>query len=244
MELFIFKNTPVYSFMHTVGRIVHVTPIPHTTHITFSNLRTVANISVCNILLSWEESHGKHSRASHSNGTSVVSLLQLWDSMSTQPHSALLQFPHQPRHRGQVVWRSKRETSAPLEWGRPISSTQHKHTHQHRTQLSSQVLHMTWKGFAITCPTKRTKPTLCAKLFNVSKTGTFTSPGWGFFPPFILSSPFSLHRDHLQTAMLISNSLHSVLKLKITPKNLVKRKTEWAHMHFIILVILVYFNYI
>lgn len=143
MELFIFKNTPVYSFMHTVGRIVHVTPIPHTTHITFSNLRTVANISVCNILLSWEESHGKHSRASHSNGTSVVSLLQLWDSMSTQPHSALLQFPHQPRHRGQVVWRSKRETSAPLERGPSLPPSTNTHI---STGLNSALKFYTWPG--------------------------------------------------------------------------------------------------
>lgn len=89
---------------------------------------------------------------------------------------------------------------------------------RHRTQLRSEVFNMTWKGFAITGLPRQTKPVLCAKLLNASKTGTFISQSLGFFPPFLISSPFSLHRDHLQSAMLISNSWHFVLKTKIAKK--------------------------
>jgi len=55
----------------------------------------------------------------------------------------------------------------------------------------------------------------------------FYSSRFIFSPPFIQSFPFSLHRDHLQSGMLISNSLHSILKTKTEKKkDLVKRETE------------------
>lgn len=43
---------------------------------------------------------------------------------------------------------------------------------------------------------KKNKTTLCAKLFNASKTGTFTSPGWVFFFP---PSSYPLHLAYIET---------------------------------------------
>lgn len=97
MELLTHTITPVYSFVPTVSRTVHITHIPHTTHITFSNLRTAADTPASAILRFHErKAMANTPELPQGDGTSSVSLLQPWKSMSTQPHSALLLWHSSP----------------------------------------------------------------------------------------------------------------------------------------------------
>lgn len=101
MELLTHTITPVYSFVHAVSGTVHITHIPHTTYITFSNLRTAANTPVSAILRFHErKAMANTPELPQGDGTSSVSLLQAWKSMSTQPHSALLRLPTPAYHTG------------------------------------------------------------------------------------------------------------------------------------------------